>query len=118
MSTVTPDLERARAAYAGRSWLEAHDAFAHADEAASLGPEDLELWSTTARMLARDDDAIELLERAHHAYLERGDTARAANCAGWIGMSLFYRGAAGPGSGWLARAHRLLEDVHGARAGH
>jgi ATP/maltotriose-dependent transcriptional regulator MalT len=111
MSPLKPDLERARAAYAERSWLEAHKGFTHADEAEPLAPEDLELFATTARMLARDDEAVELLERAHHAYLERGEIPRAAYCAGWIGMSLSYRGTVGPAGGWLARARRLLEDV-------
>src|SRR5262249_38534856 len=111
MSTIRPELERAREAYAGRSWLAAYEAFAQADEAAPLAPEDLELSSTTARMLALDDEAVELLERAHHAYAERGETVRAAYCAGWVGMSLAYRGAVGPAGGWLARAERLLEDV-------
>jgi ATP/maltotriose-dependent transcriptional regulator MalT len=118
MSSLKPDLERARAAYAERSWLEAREAFASADEAESLAPEDLELRATTARMLGRDDEAVELLERAHHAYVERGEAARAAYCAGWIGMSLSYRGAAGPAAGWFARARRLLEDVPGETAVH
>jgi DNA-binding CsgD family transcriptional regulator len=111
MTTTEPDLERARAAYAERSWLEAYEAFARADEAEPLAPADLELRATTARMLARDDEAVEILERAHHAYLEQGETSRAAYCAGWIGMTLFFSGASGPASGWLARAQRLLEDV-------
>jgi ATP/maltotriose-dependent transcriptional regulator MalT len=111
MSTPNPDLERARLAYAERSWLEAYDAFARADEAEPLAPEDLELRAVTARMLSRDEEAVEMLERAHHAYLEKGETARAAYCAGWIGMTLFYNGAVGPAGGWIARAHRLLEDV-------
>jgi ATP/maltotriose-dependent transcriptional regulator MalT len=118
MSTITPDLELARAAYAERSWLEAFEAFARADEAKSLAAGDLELQSTAARMLARDDEAVEILERAHHAYLEAGETPRAAYCAGWIGMSLAYRGAVGPAGGWLARAQRLLEDVPGETAVH
>ena len=111
MSTPNPDVERARLAYAERSWLEAYDAFARADEAEPLAPEDLELRAVTARMLSRDDEAVEMLERAHHAYLEKAETARAAYCAGWIGMTLFYNGAVGPAGGWIARAHRLLEDV-------
>jgi ATP/maltotriose-dependent transcriptional regulator MalT len=111
MTKPGSDLARARAAYAERSWLEADEAFARADEAESLAPEDLELRATTARMLARDDEAVGLLERAHHGYLERGAIPRAAYCAGWIGMTLFYSGAVGPAGGWLARAHRLLEDV-------
>ncbi len=111
MSAPTPHLERARAAYAERSWLDAYEAFARAAETELLPPEDLELRATTARMLARDDEAVEILEQAHHAYVERGETPRAAFCAGWIGMTLFYSGAVGPASGWIARAHRLLEDV-------
>jgi len=118
MSTLEADLERARAAYAERSWLEAREAFARADEVEPLAPEDLELRATTARMLARDDEAVELLERAHHAYVERGEVVRAAYCAGWIGMSLSYHGAVGPAAGWFARAQRLLENVPGETAVH
>jgi ATP/maltotriose-dependent transcriptional regulator MalT len=111
MSTRESDFESARAAYAECSWLEAYEAFARADEAEPLAPEDLELRAISARMLARDDEAVEILERAHHAYLAGGETVRAAYCAGWIGMTLFYSGAVGPAGGWLARAYRLLEDV-------
>ena len=118
MSAPVPDLTRARDAYAERSWLEAYEAFARADESAPLAASDLELRATAARMLARDAEAVELLERAHHAYLEGGDTVRAAYCAGWIGMSLAYQGAVGPAGGWLARADRLLQDVPGETAVH
>jgi ATP/maltotriose-dependent transcriptional regulator MalT len=111
LSTHEHSLEQARAAYAGRSWLEAYEAFGRADATDSLAPEDLELRAMAARMLARDDEAVEILERAHHAYLERGETPRAAYCAGWIGMTLFYNGAVGPAAGWIARTNRLLEDV-------
>ena len=118
MRTEQPALERARAAYEARSWLEAYESFAAADEAELLAPEDLELRATTARMLVRDDEAVEILERAHHAYLERAEPLRAAYCAGWIGMTLFYNGAVGPAGGWIARAHRLLEDVPDETAVH
>jgi ATP/maltotriose-dependent transcriptional regulator MalT len=119
MSTAEPSaLERARTAYAARSWLEAYEAFATADEAESLAPEDLELHATTARMLVRDDEAVEILERAHHAYLQRREPLRAAYCAGWIGMTLFYNGVVGPAGGWIARAHRLVEDVPDETAVH
>jgi ATP/maltotriose-dependent transcriptional regulator MalT len=118
MRTLETDLEQARAAYAGRSWLEAYVAFARADVTEALSAADLELRATAARMLARDDEVVGLLERAHHAYLERGDAQRAAYCAGWIGMTLAYTGAVGPAGGWLARAHRLLEDVPGETAVH
>jgi ATP/maltotriose-dependent transcriptional regulator MalT len=109
MSTSERDLERGRAAYAERSWLAASEAFARADEAEPLTPEDLELLTTSLLMLARDDEAVGTLERAHRLYVERGETLRAARSATWIGMNLAYAGQIGPATGWLGRAHRLLE---------
>jgi DNA-binding NarL/FixJ family response regulator len=103
------NLERGRAAYTERSWREAHEALARADAAESLEPDDLELLTTALMMLAREDEAMETLERAHRLYLERGQTLRAARAATWIGLNLAYRGLIGPGSGWLGRAQRLLE---------
>jgi DNA-binding CsgD family transcriptional regulator len=109
MSPLESDLERARAAYAERCWLTASEAFARAEEAQPLAPEELELLTTSLLMLARDDEAVVTLERAHHLYLERGETLRATRSATWIGMNLAYRGLIGPGTGWLGRAHRLVE---------
>jgi DNA-binding CsgD family transcriptional regulator len=109
MSTLKSDLERARAAYVESSWLTAYEAFAQADEAEPLAPEDLELLTMSLLMLARDDQAVATLERAHQLYSERGETLRAARSATWIGMNLAYRGLIGPATGWLGRAQRLLE---------
>ena len=58
MSTLSTELERARAAYAERSWLAAYEAFARADDVEPLAPEDLELLTTSLLMLARDDEAV------------------------------------------------------------
>ena len=60
-------------------------------------------------MLARDDEAVATLERAHLIYVELGETLRAARSATWIGINLAYRGLIGPATGWLGRAHRLVE---------
>ena len=108
--TAATELEGAHAAYASCAWLEAHEAFSRADERAPLEAEDLELLSTVTLMLGRDDDAIGVLERAHHRYLEQGETLRAVRAATWIGMNLAYRGAVGPAGGWLGRAQRLLDS--------
>ncbi len=102
-------LVRGRDAYERRSWLEAHDALSSADEDASLGPDDLELLSITEFMLGRDDESVRVLERAHRAHLEAGETLRAVRCAMWICLNLATRGEIGPASGWLGRAQRLLE---------
>src|SRR6476659_1452009 len=109
MNTSERDLELAHAAYAERSWLAAHEAFIRADEAEPLAPEDLELLTTSLLMLARDAEAVGTLERAHRLYVERDDMLRAARSATWIGMNLAYSGQIGPATGWLGRAHRLLE---------
>jgi tetratricopeptide (TPR) repeat protein len=107
---ATTDLERARAAYGERAWLAAYEAFSRADAEEPLEPEDLELMTTSLLMLARDDDAVATLERAHHLYLERGERLRAVRAAAWIGLDLASRGLIGQASGWLGRAQRLLED--------
>jgi DNA-binding CsgD family transcriptional regulator/tetratricopeptide (TPR) repeat protein len=60
-------------------------------------------------MLGRDDETAEWLERAHQRFLEGGDTVAAARCAVWIGLNFAARGQIGPATGWLGRAHRLLE---------
>jgi len=116
--TSVDALDRARDAYAGRAWLEAYEAFTNADEVAPLEVEDLELLTTATLMLGRDDDAIAILERAHHRYLERGETLPAARAAIWIGLNLATRGAVGPATGWFGRAQRLLDQQPGESAEH
>jgi ATP/maltotriose-dependent transcriptional regulator MalT len=103
------ELKHGREAYVRRAWKEAHASLSRADELGSLGAEDLVLLAVSAYMLGRDDDAWALLERAHHAYTEAGETLRAVRCAFWIGLNLTLRGETGPGGGWLARAQRLLD---------
>jgi DNA-binding CsgD family transcriptional regulator len=102
-------LERARGSYAARAWLDAYEAFLRADEVSPLGAEDLELLATAAYMLGRDDEYLSALERAHHAYVEGGDSRRAVRCACWIGVNLALRGEVGPASGWFSRAQRMVE---------
>jgi DNA-binding CsgD family transcriptional regulator len=103
------ELERGRNAYAKRAWKDAHESLSRADLAAPLGAHELELLSTSAYMLGREDDYLGALERAHHAYLDAGEALRAARCAGWIGMTLALRGEVGPATGWLGRAQRLVD---------
>ena len=106
---MADELERGRTFCARRAWTDAYGSLSRADEAALLGAEDLELLATSAFMLGRDDEYLRVLERAHHSYLEAGETLRAIRCAFWIGMNLVLRGEMGPASGWLGRAQRLLE---------
>src|SRR5919198_935284 len=103
------DLERGREAYAGRAWQDAFDALSRADSGSTLAAEDLELLATAAFMVAREEEAVSYLERAHRLHLDRGEPFSAIHCAIWTGLMLFTRGEIGPASGWLAHAQRLLE---------
>jgi DNA-binding NarL/FixJ family response regulator len=109
MLDAIEELERGRDSYAGRAWLDAFESLSSADQAASLGPEDLELLGRSAYMLGRDDDYVGALERAHHLYLDADDAPRAARCAFWIGHNLLFRGKRAGATGWFGRAQRLLE---------
>jgi ATP/maltotriose-dependent transcriptional regulator MalT len=106
---VATELERGRESYARSSWAAAYDALAGAGAAEPLDARDLELQATAAYMLGREDEWMGLLGDACGLHAESGDVRRATRCAFWIGMQLALRGQMGPATGWLARAHRLLE---------
>lgn len=80
-----------------------------ADRVAPLGIEDLEGLATAAYLIGHADEYVMLLERAHRASLEAGDPARAARHAFWAAFELLLRGEAGPATGWLGRARRLVK---------
>src|SRR5690606_14226049 len=82
-----------------------------AAEGGPLEPEDLERLATAAYLTGRDEESAGLLERAHRAYLHRSDVERAARCAFWLAFGLLNRGEHARGGGWLARAHRLLDEA-------
>jgi DNA-binding NarL/FixJ family response regulator len=112
------DLGRGRAAYERRAWKSAYESLSHADRARALGAEDLELLATSAYMLGLDNEYLSVLERAHHAHLEAGQTRRAVRCAFWVGINLALRGETGPAGGWLGRAHRLLGEEDSVERGY
>lgn len=108
------ELERARERYDRRAWADAFRSLTRADAAAPLGGEDLERLAMCAYLTGRDDAYLQALDRAHRWYAEAQDLARATRCAFWLGLRLMFRGEAGPASGWLGRAQRLLERQDGA----
>jgi DNA-binding CsgD family transcriptional regulator len=110
------DLQRGRDAYERRSWLEAYESLSRADREKPLEADQLELLSIVEVMLGRDHEAVVVLERAHHRYLERGEPVRAVRCAIWICINLSLRGEVGPATGWFGRAQRLLEQQPEAEA--
>ena len=112
MSAVD-ELERGRALSARAAWLDAHAALTNADRSAPLQEADLERLATSAYMLGRLDEYVDVMARAHQLPLEGGSGRRAARCAFWTGMQLLLAGEMGPGTGWIGRAQRLVEGEAG-----
>jgi DNA-binding CsgD family transcriptional regulator len=105
--------DRGRECYARRAWRDAHQSLSHADKAAPLAGEDLDLLAMSAYLIGRDDEYLAVLGRAYAAHLEAGNTLRAVRCAFWLGLRLLLRGETGHATGWLARAQRLLDREQG-----
>lgn len=106
---ILAKLKRGREFYRRRAWNDAYRWLSLADQATPLGTEDLELLAMSAYLIGRDDDYLSALERAHQAYVDAGEGVRAARCAFWLGLRLFFRGETGRATGWFGRAQRLLE---------
>lgn len=105
-------LDRGRAAFTRRAWAEAHAELSRADAASPLAAELLEQLAMAAYLIGRDVESEEVLSRAHHAFLSRGDAVQAARCAVWITFGLFSRGDRARAAGWAGRAQRLIEEGH------
>jgi DNA-binding CsgD family transcriptional regulator len=108
--TAAEALDRGHEAFGRRAWRESFEYLSIADREAPLGAEDLERLAAAASLIGRDEFSIEIWARAHHAFLDRGDTERAARCACWVAFQLLTTGKRARGSGWSARGRRLLED--------
>jgi LuxR family transcriptional regulator, maltose regulon positive regulatory protein len=92
---------------AGR-WEAARAAFAAAGETADA----LEGLSWAAWWLDDSATVFDARERAYRLYRDQGDAAGAARMATWLAADeLDFHGAAAVASGWLQRAHRLLEGL-------
>ncbi|MGE5277558.1 MAG: LuxR C-terminal-related transcriptional regulator [Acidobacteriota bacterium] len=109
VTQASRELERGRELSRRRAWADAYRSLSKADEAQPLGGDDLFLLAICAGLLGRDEDFVRLLERAHRAFLEAGESERAARAAFWLGMRLGSLGEKARASGWFARSKRLLE---------
>jgi len=109
-STTADALDRGRDAFQRKAWATASNELTAAAERSPLDAADLELLAVAAYLAGRDDDSAAALERAHHEHLRLGEPARAARCAFWLALAMIFRGETAQGGGWVARAHRLVED--------
>lgn len=106
---MTVDLAEARAAYVDRAWQQAYDGFAAAEAAGTLDAEDYDRFAVAAHLLARLPDYFAIRERAYHALLAT-DPLAAAEAALWHGMQKMVQGDIAEGSGWIARAARIIAE--------
>jgi ATP/maltotriose-dependent transcriptional regulator MalT len=108
--TTADALQRGRASFERRAWGDAFAQLSAADIEAPLAPEDLERLAAAAYLVGRDANSAGIWVRAHHEFLRRNDVERAARCAFWLAFELLNKGELARGSGWVARARRLLAD--------
>jgi len=109
--TIGSALQRGREAFDRHRWTDAYAAFDAVDREQPLGAEDLELLSVSSYLTGQSAERTNgLLTRTHHAYLERGERARAAQAAFWLAFSLIHAGERAQAAGWTARAQRLLDE--------
>ena len=105
---VVEDLVRAREAYDRREWVAAYDGLSDTGE---LAADDFTRLATAAYLLGRRNDCVQAMQRAHQAHLEAGEVAAAVRCAFWLALVLLTGGETAVGSGWVARAQRLLDEL-------
>ena len=106
----TDTLQRARAAFARRSWSEAISGYLAVDRESGLDPEDLERLAHAAYLIGNDRACEDALTRAHQAFLSAGGWEGAARCAFWLAFASLINGDMARGGGWIARAQRILSD--------
>ena len=102
-------VQQARGLFERRVWGAAFAELSAAHREGQLDVEDLERLAVAAYMVAEDDACEEAWIAAHHAWVSRGDVERAALCAFWHALGLFFRGDLAPALGWVSRGGRLLE---------
>jgi class 3 adenylate cyclase len=116
---VDDSLEAGREAVRRHAWRDAYELLRSADGDGRLGAEDLENLAEAAWWTGHLEEAIALRERAYAAYLEAGETRRAALLAIMVAIDNANRAAMSVASGWLGRAERLLaNEEEGIAHGH
>jgi DNA-binding CsgD family transcriptional regulator len=107
---MTATLEQARAAYSQRDFGRARQLFTDARLDGALGPDDLYSLSDAAWWVGDNATVTAAAEEAYRLYCEEDRPLRAGYVALDIAVAYFLRGEDTLGSGWLARARRLLDE--------
>jgi DNA-binding NarL/FixJ family response regulator len=109
---------QAQHSFERRMWPDAFGELSAAHREGQLGAADLERLAIAAYMVGRDAESEEAWTAAHRAWSSSGDAERAALCAFWQALGLFFRGDLAPAMGWVARGGRLLEKGPRDSVGH
>jgi DNA-binding NarL/FixJ family response regulator len=109
--TITDPLQLGWAELSDGHWLAARSAFETALESEEK-PEAFEGLSWAEWWLDEADAVFAARGRAFALYRSAGDARGAARMATWLGAdNLDFRGSSAVASGWLRRAHRLLDPL-------
>lgn len=92
------------------AWQDACAQFSLAAGVIDLAAADLEAWAVASYLTGQLETAGWAWANAHKGWLDRGEPWPAIRCAFWQGLTLVERGEYARGSGWFARAARLVED--------
>jgi len=107
---VPDETRKGRSAYERRAWGDAFDGLSAAHAKGTLDADDVERLAWAAVLSGHEEASLKAFERLHELRLDAGDTPRAARAALWLGLRLMSFGEPARGSGWLARAQRLVAD--------
>lgn len=91
-------------------WADAYHRLLEGKENDAWEPAALEDLALAAYLTGRDLESFQVLERAHHAYLNSGKPLKAARCAFWLGLILMTDGERARSGGWMARGERVLDE--------
>lgn len=100
-----------RRAFRARRWSEAVRLLSAAEARSPLPPDDYEALTVARFLVAPDQSGAEIMGAASSVLLDRGDAARAARAAFWAAATLRRLGELPGGSGWQARAERILQEA-------
>ena len=79
-------------------------------DSTATDPAELERQAMAEFLAGHEAESLEILTRAHHLSVARGDSRLAARSAFWIAFTLIGIGDRARVSGWTARARRLLDE--------
>jgi len=114
--SISPELEKGRAAYEARAWTEARDALSAAHEVHALSHDDLRRLGMAAYLVGDEATFLHALQEAHQRCADANDAAGAARYAFWLGFHLVNRREAAQANGWFARGSRWVQRSGGGCA--